>query len=102
MFDTESRDAVVYESELKVLSCHALLNEALGKPIDQLDHFAFVLRQLDANKVKETPHIRARLFEYALLSGKTQLANDLIQKLTVDMKENLSPVDPRYLRKFFE
>jgi len=33
LFDPESKDPRVYEQELKVLSIHALLTEALGKPV---------------------------------------------------------------------
>jgi len=42
-FDPASKDPQVYEKELKLLSCHALLNEALNKPFEEVGHFAYVL-----------------------------------------------------------
>lgn len=84
-----------------MLSSHALLNEALGKKNDQLDHFSYVLDQLSVNKVRPTVQIEARCFEYAVLGNDMRAANDLITKLTNDRSETLSPIDPRYLRKFF-
>ena len=54
------------------------------------------------NKVAFTPQIDARLFEYSVLAGQSQLANSTLVKLTKDRSESLSPVDPRFLGKFFE
>ena len=42
------------------------------------------------------------LLEYSVLGGRTQLANSTLVKLTKDRSESLSPVDPRFLSKFFE
>ena len=42
------------------------------------------------------------MFEYALLAGKTSLANEILAKLATDRSGHLSPVDPRYLVQFFE
>ncbi len=53
-FDPESKDVSVYEHELKVLSQHALLKQALGKPNDLLDHFSYILGRMSANRVETT------------------------------------------------
>ena len=37
-----------------------------------------------------------------MLSGKPKIANDLLEKLTKDRRESLSPIDPRYLKSFYE
>lgn len=101
LFDPDSSEASVFADELKVLSQHALLLEALNKPVEHLDHFSYVLSQMQANDVKPTPQIEARMFEYAVLANRPQYANDLLFKLTKDHTESLSPIDPRYLNKFF-
>jgi len=85
-----------------VLSCHALLNESLGKANNELQHFAFVFERLSDNRVKITPQILARYFEYSVLSDRLEIANDMLVKLTQDYSESLSLVDPRFLLKFFE
>ena len=41
------------------------------------------------------------MFEYSVLANRLQYANDLLFKLTKDRTESLSPIDPRYLHKFF-
>ena len=46
--------------------------------------------------------LRARTFEYAVLSGQNSLANDLLKTLSADWMESLSPIDVRYLDKYFE
>ena len=56
---------------------------------------------MHANNVKPTTQIEARMFEYAVLANRPQYANDLLFKLTKDRTESLSPIDPRYLNKFF-
>lgn len=98
LFDPDSRDPKAYESELKVLCSHALLNEALGQSNNQMEHFTYVFGQLRANKVALTPAIEARMFEYAILSDKVKQANDLLQSLSENKSEALSPIDTRFLR----
>ena len=53
-FKPNSKNASVYENELKALNCHALLNETLGKPNDQLEHYSYVFDRMSANKIKMT------------------------------------------------
>jgi hypothetical protein len=36
-----------------------------------------------------------------VLNGKPNIANDLLEKLTRDRRETLSPIDPRYLKQFY-
>ena len=94
-------DAKAYQDELKVLSCHALLNEALKQPNEQLEHFAYVLDLMSKNKVRPTVQIEARSFEYAVLGKDRKSANGLLSNLTKDRTESISPIDTRYLLKFF-
>jgi len=49
-----------------------------------------------------TPQIEARIFEYAVLSEKPQMASGLLQKQTKTSSESISPIDPRFLLKFYE
>ena len=77
-FNPESRDPAVYERELKAHSLHALLSESLGKPVTDLSHFEYILDIMKANKVDQTTQLDARLFEYAILADKPQIANELI------------------------
>ena len=49
-----------------------------------------------------TANLEARSLEYAILAGKSQVANDLLVKLTNNRESNLSSVDPRFLTSFFE
>ena len=100
--DPASSEVKDYEGELKVLSIHALLNEALGKGNDKLEHFSYVLNQLAANRVLPSVHIEARCFEYAVLGNDMRAASDLLTKLTKDRTEMLSPIDTRYLQKFLQ
>jgi len=39
---------------------------------------------MSANKIRATTLIDARMFEYAVLTEKPQVANDLLVKLTLD------------------
>lgn len=87
---------------MKALSLNALLNRAIGTPNDQLDMFTFVFSQMRDNKVEMTTHLDARFFEYAVLADKSQVANSTLMKLTKDLNASLSPVDPRFLKTFFE
>ena len=77
-FDPSSRDPRVYENELKVHSLHALLSEKIGKPVTDLSHFSYIFKQMNDNKIAQTVHLDARMFEYAVLQGKPQVANELI------------------------
>ena len=77
-FDPTSSDPKVYETELKVHICHALLSDSLGKPITDLSHFGYILGQMKANRIGQTVQLDARLFEYAMLAGKHEIANELI------------------------
>lgn len=100
-FDPESKEASVYENELKALSLHAMLNESLGISNGDLSQFTFVLDSIKQNRIEQTVQLDARSFEYTVLANKLQVANNLIQKLQRDGSEQLSPIDPRYLHKYF-
>ena len=61
------------------------------------------MNQMAANNIKQTPALDARLFEYSVLLGdKSKVSNDLLARLTDDRTESLSPIDSRYLSRFFE
>ena len=99
-FDPASSDVEQYEQQLKLLSLQGLL---LGK--DKLPallkQFDYILECMQTNSVLLTPQLRARIFEYSLLSKQFTVANDNLAKLTRDYTEALSPIDTRYLEAFF-
>ena len=53
------------------------------------------------NKVALTPQIKARFFEYSLLSSHLSKCNEMLAKLAKDFTEEFSPIDSRYLESFF-
>lgn len=67
-----------------------------------LQQYEFVFDCMRDNKIQLNSHLRARIFEYALLNGSTSLCNDILTTLSGDNTEQLSPIDPRFLSMFFE
>jgi len=65
-----------------------------------LRQFEFVFDAMRENKIPVTPHIRAHMFEYLAVRNDFAHANSQLLKLTSDMTENVSPVDPHYLSYF--
>ena len=99
-FDPASTDVEQYELQLKLLSLQGLLLEDSKLPA-HLKQFDYILTQLDSNDIDHTPTIKARLFEYCVLSDNLSLANDQLSKLARDYTLALSPIDSRYLTEFF-
>jgi hypothetical protein len=69
-----------------------------NKPQQTLDEFDYVLDHMQKNKIRLTPAIHARLFEYATLNGSFELANSTLKKL----RTSNSHIDAGYLEKYFE
>lgn len=63
-----------------------------------LSQFEFVFDALNKNSLPTTPLIRARMFEYLAVRNDVEQANTQLDRLTHDMTELESPVDPHYLR----
>ena len=99
-FDPSSREVDQYERQLKVLSLLGLLLDK-SKRADLVNQFDYVLACMQENKITQTPQIKARIFEYSLLNGQLSVANDMLAKLSSDFTDAFSPVDTRYLEKFF-
>jgi hypothetical protein len=64
MFNTSSLKVSDYERELLFLTKAALLR----RDQDMRPKFEFVLECMRKHKIRHSPQIRARIFEYAVLS----------------------------------
>jgi len=80
---------------LKLVSKLGLLNQERKKTLEEFD---YILGCMQKNKVKLTPAIHARLFEYATLNGSFELANSSLKYLA----NATSHIDAGYLEKYFE
>jgi hypothetical protein len=92
-FTGTETDPQAYERELQLVS-----RSALSKP-ESVKHFSTLFNLIDQNNIEKTDAIRARMFEYATLTGAFDVANAQLAKLSADPTFN--QIDKEYLKRYF-
>jgi len=96
--DFANADAGMFERELLIASKIGLLDNTVREDI--LKQFDFLFEQLQKSNIPITQNIRARLFEYAVLSDN--LGNQATLALLKMRGRGETPIDRRYLERFYK
>jgi hypothetical protein len=95
----------VYNQELNVLISHYKVADDRKLRKEFVDRMSYVIQMITKNGAQKNAHTNARLFEFGVITGNADFANQNIKQI-VNIPSNERPIfsliDPSMLNQFYE